>query len=267
MSQTPPAMWSKALIAVCLTGILACQEAGDLPAEPELFPDDLDAAFDGGSWKGRSVSYVDLVTYPTQDAVWGKVRVVRSDRGVRFNMRTTGLNPKHAYTIWMGVYNNPDGWTSPRPDGGKCDGPDLFNDGAKPDMMWMAGKVARGGEYVTFRGRKRVGSNYGTVEAPVGLPSYGLTNPHGAELFFVVHDHGPKIRKYMPDMVRSIDGGCYDAGTPFAGRDDSGNPNEWAGTPWNVGPAGPTKLPGYGRRGPNTCQGVQIAFSNPGEQK
>jgi hypothetical protein len=45
----------------------------------------------------------------------------------------------------------------------------------------------------------------------------------------------------MPDMIQSVDGGCFDAGIPEPGVD----------SPWNNY--------AFGRRGPNTCHTIQIA--------
>ncbi len=53
----------------------------------------------------------------------------------------------------------------------------------------------------------------------------------------MVHDHGPMIPTLLPDMIQTIDGGCTNAGVV---------------PPWNDHE--------YGRRGPNTCQSVQIAL-------
>lgn len=216
-----------------------------MPMEPEVL-----AVGSNGFGNAGPASTTDLLTLPTLAEVRGRSTLIRSKNGVRFKIKTTGLTPGNAYTLWMIVFNNPAECTARGP--GLCDGADLFNPAAEPDMMWGDGKIAGNQETVVFNGHKRVGSNYGTVQAPVGLPSTGLLNPQGAEIWLAVHDHGPMNPEFMPDMIRSIDGGCFDAGTPVAGVD----------TPWNQGPESP-QLPGYGQRGPNTCASVQIGFHVP----
>jgi hypothetical protein len=93
-----------------------------------------------------------------------------------------------------------------------------------------------------------VGDGSGSISARVGLPAFGLLDPAGAEILLVVHEHGPKLSQYMPDMIKTVGGGCTDAGIRGPG----------VASPFNAY-AGPE----YGRRGPNTCRSIQFAFHTP----
>ncbi len=250
MIRTFRPAWTRWAAGLCTLAFVACEQPTENTAIGGVPDGRLTySAAPGG--KHRSATTADLLTWPTFNQVWGASTLTRSDHGLRVEIETTGLTKGNAYTIWMLIFNNPAGCMAGGP--GVCDGPDLFNDLAEPDMMWVAGKIAGNQDVVRFSGHKRVGSTYGTVQSPLGAPSHGVTNPQGAAVWFVVHDHGKKLPDFMPDMIRSIDGGCYDAGTPF--------PN--VASPWNTGPTTGPQLPGYGRRGPNECAGRQISFHNP----
>lgn len=176
----------------------------------------------------------------------GRSRLRRKRNGVHYRVRTTGLEPGHAYTLWMVIFNSTDECLDGAPeDGPRCGPADVVNDAARPDMMWAAGGIATKGGRVRFAGKRRVGDLGRSVNRPVGLPAYGLEDAANAEIHFVVHDHGRMLPAYMPDMIKTIDGGCTDAGVPAAG----------VSSPWNDHE--------FGKRGPNTCQSVQFAVHSP----
>jgi hypothetical protein len=70
------------------------------------------------------------------------------------------------------------------------------------------------------------------------------TNASGAEIWLAVHDHGPKIPAFLPDMMTTIAGGCENVGIGAPIFDDYEGPE-------------------FGRRGPNTCRTIQITFHPP----
>lgn len=88
------------------------------------------------------------------------------------------------------------------------------------------------------------------MQAPIGLFSYGLTDPYGAEFHFVVHHHGPKIPAFMPDMIQTLAGGCTDARIPEQG----------GRSPWNDYAVSPDYGLEFGRLGPNACASVQFSI-------
>lgn len=171
----------------------------------------------------------------------GTSRLLRTPNGINFSLSTTEVTPGHAYTLWFVAFNEPAGCLVPN----VCGPDDVVNDAARPDMMWSAGRVVGGGGTPSFSGRISVGDTSPSINAPVGLPSYGLMAPFEAQVILAVHDHGPMLSEYLPDMIKTIDGGCTDAGIPEAG----------AMSPWNAHP--------FGRRGPNSCATIQVSIHRP----
>jgi hypothetical protein len=234
-----------AAIGVCLA-TLACERTPQMPMQPTALSggatalESATAASPGGVVDaGQTV--IDLAALPAIVPV-GSSRLVRTPNGVNFTLSTTGLGGGHAYTLWIVIFNNPAGCGVPH----ECGPDDVVNDAAKPDMMYAAGSLATAAGTATFAGRQGVGGRNGSINAPVGLPAYGLMDPYGAEIHLAVHDHGPKLPEFLPDMIQTVDGGCTDAGIPVAG----------VSSPWN-------DYPGFGRRGPNTCATVQAAVHRP----
>ncbi|HUG94029.1 MAG TPA: hypothetical protein VML55_24575 [Planctomycetaceae bacterium] len=173
-------------------------------------------------------------------AVVGSARLVRTPNGVNFTLSTSALTPGHAYTLWIVIFNEPGSCSVPN----QCAPGDIGSDAAKPDMMYAAGALSGGTDTATFARRVNVGDVSGSINAPVHLPSYGLLDPYGAEIWLAVHDHGEKLPEFMPDMIKTIAGGCVNAGI--------GAP------PWDLYGG-----PEFGRRGPNTCMTIQGAFFQP----
>lgn len=111
----------------------------------------------------------------------------RSRRGVRAVLRTSGLDPRHAYTVWAVVFNHPEHCD------GACDSTDLTNPDVEGVSTWLTGRVAGRGPTV-FAGRLRVGDE--------------LTNPTGAEIHLIVRTHGPVIRGLRREQITTLNGGC-----------------------------------------------------------
>jgi hypothetical protein len=188
----------------------------------------------------------------TDFSVVGTSSLVRTPNGVNYSLSTTGLSPGHAYTLWIVIFNATEGCAHPIPGVSSCGDFDVVNDDAQPDMMFAGGNVAGGSGHATFSGRRRVGDSSGSANGPVALPAHGLTDPWGAEIHLVVHDHGPVLPGYMPDMIQTIDGGCTDAGVPAAG----------VPSPWNDYDGDPG-VGAFGRRGPNSCASIQASIHRP----
>lgn len=170
-------------------------------------------------------------------------RLVRTPNGVSYAVTTTGLTAGNAYTLWIMIFNNPDGCAAFAPAPG-CGEPDIGNPAAQPDMMYAAGGIAGESGKATFAGHRAADDPAGSINAPVGMPAFGLINPSGAEIWLAVHDHGAKIPAFMPDMIQTVAGGCVNAGIGAPVFDD------YEGTE-------------FGRRGPNTCRTIQATFHQP----
>jgi hypothetical protein len=178
--------------------------------------------------------------------------LVRTPNGVNYSLSTNDLVPGNAYTLWIVIFNNTDGCSAGA--GGTFCGPDdVLNDDARPDMMYAGGLVVGASGKATFSGRRTVGDMSGSANGPIDdFPAYGLENPMGAEIHLVVHEHGPMLPAYMPDMIQTIDGGCFDAGVPGPGIPFG----------WNLYDGEPG-VGAFGRRGPNTCTSVQATAHVP----
>jgi hypothetical protein len=239
---------SRVAIATAAVGLgvisLACEGGLPTPAQPTVL--DLGAAPAAApgtapsSKQGSAAADAPVVRF-VDNATVGGATLMRTPNGVSFRFSTSDLTPGHAYTLWIVIFNEPGNCSVPN----QCAPTDLGNDAAQPDMMYAAGALSGGRDAATFAGRVAVGDVSGSINAPVGMPSYGLVNPYGAEIWLAVHDHGEKLPAFMPDMTMTIAGGCVNAGIGDA--------------PWDL-----YEGPEFGRRGPNTCTTIQGAFFQPG---
>lgn len=163
------------------------------------------------------------------DVPGGHALLLRGDRGVAFGLRATELTPRHAYTLWLVVVENP-GACSTTP----CGAADILTDPATGgQVLYADGLVARRSGRGLFHGSARVGPLEGWVEGRA------LTAPRSAEIHLVVNDHGPAIPGRVADMTHTYRGGCSDA-SPFP-------------------PVFPSSALNDGIPGPNECRLYQAA--------
>lgn len=233
---------SRLVPMLAATGALGCAGATDHLVDPELSANNA----------GRAAR-VPVIYFDGSGVVEGaSSSLVRGPNGVNYSLSTNDLVPGNAYTLWIVIFNNTDECLAGG--GGTLCGPDdVLNDAARPDMMYAGGLVVGASGKATFSGRRAVGDMSGSANGPIDdFPAYGLENPMGAEIHLVVHEHGPMLPAFMPDMIKTIDGGCYDAGVPAAGVPFG----------WNLYD-GPPGVGAFGRRGPNTCVSVQATAHVP----
>lgn len=181
------------LWVVGLLVTMGCQETpvGPTDIEPEL---------SRVGNESRTAAVFAFGDPPTQ--VDGTSRVARSRRAVRARVRTSELSPRHAYTAWLVIFNNPTGCV----DG--CGEDDLFNPDAHVDVVYLAGRVSNRRGRITLHGRRSVRNKSGSLFALLGAPAPGLVDPKGAELHVIVRDHGPPIRGQVRRQLRTFEGGC-----------------------------------------------------------
>ncbi|MDX2413155.1 MAG: hypothetical protein QNK16_12090 [Woeseiaceae bacterium] len=174
------------------------------------------------------------------DAFWwwgdpaGTSRIVRNDKGISGNISVhlgndSGSAKGLAITLWLVIFNNPEECaTAP------CTDADLFNPAVMPDLVNGGGNVVGASEKARIGFHYKAGNNAGSIATlftAVGLPfpldngeGYGLIDPRGAEVHYVIRFHGPKDAAAMPAQIQSYGGGCVDFapfGYPFpAGSDD-----------------------------------------------
>jgi hypothetical protein len=156
------------LVVIGLVGLLCAVLAG--PA----------GAAEAGSSRSVSVSPVTAA----DGSVTGYSVLRRGGTEARFRLLTSKLEAGHAYTIWWVVFNHPEhcaGATSPV----RCGMADMANPDVDASALFADGGVV---------GRFGVGWFSGSlpVDDPTGaIMGTGLHDATGADIHFVVRDHGP----------------------------------------------------------------------------
>jgi hypothetical protein len=129
----------------------------------------------------------------------------RTPNGVSWTFKTNGLQPGHAYTMWVVVFNNPEACV----DG--CGLDDLFREGAATTLAYGGGHVVGPSGEATFSGHLQVGDTSGfPLDSPfVGLPgqNLGLVDAQKAEIHLVVRDHGEVIPGQLHEQLHTFSGG------------------------------------------------------------
>ncbi len=155
--------------------------------------------------------------------------LVRSQEGAFVSVRTTNLNPGHAYTMWVVTINDPAACeTSP------CKSADVFDrtTATGADMGLADGIVARADGTAEFAAHIPVGP------LPHAWFGHGLRHAD-AEIHVTIADHGPVIPELAGSMLASYRGGCTDE---------------------SLSKRAPASAIADGEPGPNTCRLVQFAI-------
>jgi hypothetical protein len=215
----------------------ACETAPPMEPVPDSFASpgiEHAAALAPSPAAVHSVS--DVLTFDDMTPV-GSSRLTRNDGGVSYRVQTTGLEPGTATTLWIVIFNHPEHCaTTP------CGLPDLFVPEVMADVAYAAGNVIGGSGRATFAGRRDVGDDSGSIMGEwFGMPENGLADARGAEIHFIIRNHGPKIPGLVDEMISTFNAGC--------------GPDAMEGAP----PV-PESL---GTHGPNTCVDVQFAVHLP----
>jgi hypothetical protein len=133
--------------------------------------------------------------------VAGHISISRGAESVDVNVHLRDLNAGHAFTVWAVIWNDP-GVCASSP----CTENDLTKSGNAVIFSGMGG-VANGG------GNLNANSTITTSGIPTGpIPGDGLTNPSGAEIHFVVQDHGmaSSVPAELLDQTTLFEGGTVD---------------------------------------------------------
>jgi opacity protein-like surface antigen len=123
-----------------------------------------------------------------------------NDSGATFQFQTLGLTAGNAYTAWWIIFNYPDECTGP------CDLGDLGNPNVSAEITYATGHVVGGS------GEGNFGDHLSAGDTPGGWFGNGFTNPTGAEIHVLVHDHGPIIPGLVDEMISTYRAGCMDDG-------------------------------------------------------
>lgn len=131
----------------------------------------------------------------------GTARV--NDNGATIRVRTTGLEPGHAYTMWVVFFNDQTACV----DG--CGADDLARAGVGAGVLFGDGKIAGGNGTATFAARINAGDGQETPPPPP--PPFAFA-PYDAgadnEFHLVIRSHGPKIAGEVGEQITTFGGGC-----------------------------------------------------------
>jgi len=151
-----------------------------------------------------------MIDFATGEGVQGHMSIARASDSVDVAAHLRNLNAGHAFTIWAVVWNDPSNCVN-GPVG--CDESDLGVDDNV--VIWSGiGGVANGGG--NLNGRATLPAEGG--EGPI--PG-GVTDAEGAEIHFVVQDHGPASDDSATLLAQTttFEGGCGDGAPPTAPPD------------------------------------------------
>jgi hypothetical protein len=132
----------------------------------------------------------------------------RNADNVEIDVHLRDLTAGNAVTVWAVIFNTPefceDGAGSPGP----CDGDDVFPGGpANAAVIWsgIGGVVNRGGN---FNGLSTIGE--GDDGAPGQILFGNLADAEGAEIHFIVQDHGEASDDAATLLLQTttFQGGC-----------------------------------------------------------
>lgn len=134
----------------------------------------------------------------------GSSTLTRTDGRISYDLSTTGLEPGTANTLWVVIFNRPEYCD------GDCDDADLANPDVMADVVFGgSGQVVGSSGEATFSGSRKVGDNSGSILGEwMDLPENGLMDPRGAEIHFVIRNHGPVIEGLEQEMISTFNAGC-----------------------------------------------------------
>ncbi len=211
-------------------------DANDAPArEGELQQGDVPAERFQHLQGRAGIDASEVYTFEDMRRV-GTSKLVRTESGVSFELKTSELVPGDVVTLWMVVFNKPEECSDP------CNEDDLGNPDVMTDVLYASGRIIGGSGKAGYAGRRNVGDSDGSIfPAWLGLPSPGLLDAREAEIHFVVHTHGPRISELTSEMLHTFNAGCGPIFDPSL-------------------PPVPEELGTYG---PNTCESVHFAIHVP----
>jgi hypothetical protein len=135
--------------------------------------------------------------------------LVRNNEGVFGTISTSGLGPDHVVTLWWAIFNDPRACA-----GAVCAPPDLNNPLVNGSLQFGGGQIVGPNGRADFGGYLRVGDNTGFYRLPMFPnmpdPAPGVVDAKGAEIHFVIRDHGPASSdpQILQQQLNRFPGGC-----------------------------------------------------------
>ncbi len=133
----------------------------------------------------------------------GISELVRTKDQLAVKLQTTGLVHNQVITLWWVIFNYPD-----ECQGTPCGMEDLFDADVQPACLYADGDIVSGNGNSRYQGRLNIGDERDSCLDFFEGVDYGLQNPEGAEVHFVVRSHGPLIPGLVPEMRSTFAGGC-----------------------------------------------------------
>jgi hypothetical protein len=160
----------------------------------------------------------------------GTSRIVRTDNGISGSISVhlgneSGSVKGLAVTLWIVIFNYPEECGTPN----MCLDPDFANPDVMVDVVYGGGNIVGDSERANIGFRYKAGENTGSIADLFGLhlndedEGFGLLNPRGAEVHYVIRFHGPVNPAAMSEQIHSYGGGCVDFapyGYPFPTASD-----------------------------------------------
>lgn len=127
--------------------------------------------------------------------------LVRTKEGIGATLHTFGLVPGNAYTLWVGIFNDPKKCaTSP------CSPADFANRDAHGVLLFGTGQIAGDDGTVDFGMFRAVGDPSGKSEGT----AEALERPFKAEIHLAIRSHGPASADpaVLHEQLTTFNGGC-----------------------------------------------------------
>jgi hypothetical protein len=124
-----------------------------------------------------------------------------NENGATIKVKATGLEPGHAYTMWVVYFND----STECFEG--CNGADLPDAGGA--VTFGNGQVVGGSGNATFTARMNTGD--GVTSPDHGPPPFGFALYEAGdnnEFHVVIRSHGPKIAGEVGEQIHTWGGGC-----------------------------------------------------------
>lgn len=157
----------------------------------------------------RSTSPVFTIPPPAPPSTVGSSTVVRTDNGLSVRLKTSGLQPGHAVTLWLVVANAPQECQAGTPLS-QCGPADHEAGRGGISVHHAAGHVVGDDGTANYGAHLRVGD----TSRALFEQDRGLVDPRGAEVILIVKTHGPKIAGLVSEQLRTFLGGCEPVAVP-----------------------------------------------------
>lgn len=184
-------------LVTCALVLAACRE-GESPVTAPLGSSPLFQSANASATSNSSVfAFADLTEV-------GSSRLTRNDHGVSVELSTTGLEPGHAVTMWLVIFNKPENCSD-----AACGADDVApGTPVMVDVLNAGGSLVGGSGKATVAYHQRVGPGRYSVFNLRGFASPGLMDARTAEIHLVVRSHGPAIPGLAHEMTHTFAGGC-----------------------------------------------------------